>query len=158
MAQLVIGVKTYEIADPQALTWAEWRMVKQLCSVLPAEFPTAIGASDPDAWRALVLISIWRVEPKVPAEILDGLNFMEAVVEMVSTWGLDEPEVPEEVFPLAQPPPTGPESAGSEDAANVTNGTASSDVSRTSSSEDSSAVPAATLEDTGSRSSSPASA
>lgn len=83
MADLSIKVdgRDYPLASVAELTWKERRELKRLSGGMTAsEFEAAWKAADPDAWYALTLVSVRRVDATFPDDGLDAVNF-ERVLE-----------------------------------------------------------------------------
>jgi hypothetical protein len=93
-----------ELAADGGPTWDEWRELKRLSGgVLPAEFDQALGNSDPDAWRAYVLVSVRRSDPRAKDNLLDGLDFIAILADW---WERRKREVEQrEAEAVAQGPP-----------------------------------------------------
>jgi hypothetical protein len=101
-------------------TWDEWREVKRLSGgILPPDFTAALAGMDPDAWRALVLLSCRRHNPAIPDDVLANTNF----AEMLQGWmEAMERESEEEAARLAEEAARPPADVGEEPAAPTKSG------------------------------------
>jgi hypothetical protein len=80
--EIQVDGRTYPLLalSGDEFTWDEWREVKRLSGgILPPDFTAALAGMDPDAWRALVLLSVRRHNPAIPDDVLANTNFAETL-------------------------------------------------------------------------------
>ena len=122
MAEFEIGGKRYPIIDPDEWTWKEWRTAAEVTpNFHPSTVQNLLTTVDPEAWGAVILISMRRVDPRTPVGVLDNLAFMKTVVPLVTQWGeelearaKERDDAEGDALPPEQPTPTadGPVSSG----------------------------------------------
>ena len=133
MADLSIKVdgREYPLVGVAELTWKERRELKRLSGGMTAsEFEAAWKAADPDAWYALTLLSVRRVDPTFPDDGLDGVNFEQVLEDWIAKLNAVAAEAGAEgdASPPDEPAPSGrqePPSAPNDSSDNSLDGAAS---------------------------------
>lgn len=64
MAEFEVGGRKYTLVNIDELNFREQRELKALSGMPLAVFGDALGAADADAWWAVLMVSMRRVEPR----------------------------------------------------------------------------------------------
>lgn len=100
--EITVDGRTYPVVLLDEFTWGDWREAKRIAKgILPTQFSQALNAGDPDAWYAVALISVRRVNPQAPDSLFEDTDFLAALVE----WAATNPQPEEETE--AESPPAG---------------------------------------------------
>lgn len=94
-----IGESKYEIVPVHKMNWPELRALKRLAGMPPNDVGAAMSGLDPDAWFAILYVSIKRVSPALTEEKLEQMLVDHPLVEIVAT----AEQIPAET-PLPPPP------------------------------------------------------
>jgi hypothetical protein len=102
MATVTVGGLPYELLNPDDLDFGQQRRLKRYSGGMGiAEIVRGLqgGAMDPDAWFALILLSVQEKNPTFSEADLEKLNMVEIVMS-----GQDDPEDEVDVVPPAEAP------------------------------------------------------
>ena len=93
MAQHTVTVngKPVEIIPLSEMTVKELRLVKATSGMTPSVVAAVLDEMDPDAWLAVLLVSVQRVEPDASVEDLENLGLADLIASLDSG---EETEVP----------------------------------------------------------------
>ena len=104
--------KSYELAQVDDMTFREARLMKSYTPATGAELVNALMAADPDAWFAVMLVSMQRARgagtsPDLLEEELGETNFMATVSGFFEDE--EEADVPPPESPASDVDSSGPE-------------------------------------------------
>lgn len=86
-----IGESRYEIVPIQNMSWGELRDLKRLSGMLPGDIGNALNGADPDAWFAVLYVSIRRVAPQLTENRLEGMLTDHPLIEIAKSVETIEP-------------------------------------------------------------------
>lgn len=108
MAQHTVEVngKPVEIIPLSEMTVKELRLVKATSGMTPSAVAAVLDEMDPDAWLAVLLVSVQRVEPDASVADLEGLGLADLISTLDSGEDVESPPVvgAEAPVPSSEPP------------------------------------------------------
>lgn len=101
-----VNGKPVEIIPLSEMTVKELRLVKVTSGMTPSAVAAVLDEMDPDAWLAVLLVSVQRVEPDTKEEDLEGLGLADLISSLDSGEDADVPpaEGAEAPVPSSEPP------------------------------------------------------
>lgn len=102
-----VNGKPVEIIPLSEMTVKELRLVKATSGMTPSVVAAVLDEMDPDAWLAVLLVSVQRVEPDTKEEDLEGLGLADLISTLDSGDDVIPPMVGAEAPAISSEPPSG---------------------------------------------------
>lgn len=112
----IVRERRYELIHVEDLDWREAREIKRISGMPISQVIVALGEQDPDAWLAIVLICLRRVDPAWQESDLMG----ESMVKIISTVEEIAEKEPDPMPDPQMPSPSRPGKGGGEASASMT--------------------------------------